>query len=231
MSKPPETLPARRLGQTVWVWLGLGLETDAETGEQFRRRNFSLWVWLALLLASAATLAYLASTPRLPPDNFGANFPGVGVELSTIRFEPLTGDPPPITKEDLRGKVALINYWGPWCFGCRVEMPHLLKLEEKLGGREDFRLVLVSNDATQDDLETLRHDSAQFLKGIGTDHPSWHDPQAHTIAALAREAKLPSTDLPLTFVLDREGVLRGVWIGYRPGDEENVEELVRELLD
>jgi thiol-disulfide isomerase/thioredoxin len=221
MSKPPETPTAR----------GLGEEFDEATGGAYRQRRLSLWIWLGLLVAAAAMLAYLASTPRTPLENRGPSFPGVGVELSTIRFDPLTGDPPPIRKEDLQGRVAVINFWGPWCPGCRMEMPHLLQLGEKYGGRDDFRLLLVSNNGQDLDVDALRHDTAEYLKSIGSDHPTYYDPYFQTLAALSREGRLPNVAFPMTVVLDRQGVLRGVWIGYTPGEEEMVEDLVQELLE
>jgi hypothetical protein len=35
---------------------------------------------------------------------------------------------------------------------------------------------------------------------------------------------------PTTVVLDRDGTIRGVWVGYEPGTEKKMERLVDELL-
>ena len=32
-------------------------------------------------------------------------------------------------------KVVLVNVWGTWCGGCMVEIPHLIAMQEKYGGR------------------------------------------------------------------------------------------------
>ena len=35
---------------------------------------------------------------------------------------------------DFRGRVVLLNLWGPWCPACRIEMPSLDRLQAALGG-------------------------------------------------------------------------------------------------
>ena len=35
---------------------------------------------------------------------------------------------------DFRGRVVLLNLWGPWCPSCRIEMPFLDRLQAELGG-------------------------------------------------------------------------------------------------
>ena len=46
----------------------------------------------------------------------------------------------PVTIEDYRGKVVLLNIWATWCPPCKVEMPSMESLHRKLAGT-DFRLV------------------------------------------------------------------------------------------
>src|SRR5258708_37155638 len=44
-----------------------------------------------------------------------------------------------------KGKVVLVDFWATWCVPCRVEMPQLVKLSEKLRAKGlDF--VTVSAD-------------------------------------------------------------------------------------
>src|SRR4051812_20461050 len=84
----------------------------------------TLRIWMGLLVLAALLLAYAVLAPRSRAKNRGAEFPGVGVELSTLQFESLTGGAAPIRKADLRGKVTVIDFWGPWCPVCLEDMPH-----------------------------------------------------------------------------------------------------------
>ena len=49
-----------------------------------------------------------------------------------------------ITGEDLRGKVALFNFWATWCGPCRAEIPDLIKLQERYP--DQLQIIGVSTD-------------------------------------------------------------------------------------
>jgi thiol-disulfide isomerase/thioredoxin len=41
----------------------------------------------------------------------------------------------PIALESFRGKPLIVNFWARWCAPCRVEIPELIKTQEKYGKR------------------------------------------------------------------------------------------------
>ena len=47
---------------------------------------------------------------------------------------------------DLRGKVAVVNFWGIWCGWCVKEMPDYQKLAEKYAGASDVVILTINND-------------------------------------------------------------------------------------
>ncbi|NUQ66643.1 MAG: redoxin family protein, partial [Pirellulales bacterium] len=40
---------------------------------------------------------------------------GVGKRLPALELQPLAGAKEPVTLEELKGKVVLVNFWGTWC--------------------------------------------------------------------------------------------------------------------
>ena len=52
----------------------------------------------------------------------------------------------PISLADYRGHVILLNVWATWCPPCRVEMPSMERLHQKLAGT-DFRPTLEARSA------------------------------------------------------------------------------------
>jgi cytochrome c biogenesis protein CcmG, thiol:disulfide interchange protein DsbE len=93
-----------------------------------------------------------------------------------------------------QGKVVVLNFWATWCAPCRAEMPALDAFYRKHRG-EGLEIVAVSMDTPKDEA-TAREIMKEFAMP----------------AAFARDASFRGYGrvwrLPLTFVVDRAGVLR-----------------------
>jgi thiol-disulfide isomerase/thioredoxin len=185
--------------------------------------------WVAAALVAAGLFVVLKNMPPRGMHGEGANHPAVGKSLAGISLAPLTGDPPPIDEASLTGKVTLINFWGTWCPPCRAEFPHVVALWEELKDEPEFQLAAVSClpglEKSRDDLS----DTAKFLAKQGTNMPTYWDPQGRTRIALDRV--VPGFGFPTTVLLDRQGTIRGVWSGYLPGMETDVEATTRAVLN
>ena len=48
--------------------------------------------------------------------------------------------------KELRGKTVLINVWATWCGPCRVELPHVQKLYDRLKDSADLQVLTLSID-------------------------------------------------------------------------------------
>ncbi len=51
----------------------------------------------------------------------------------------------PVSLKKWLGKVVVLNIWATWCAPCRIEMPTLDRLQEKLGS-DQFEVVALSID-------------------------------------------------------------------------------------
>ena len=191
-------------------------------------------------MAAIAILAFLAlalidylwlpsrQVPAPPIPDY-ASQPGVGKRLPGLELEPLTGDGQPVTLEKLAGHVVVVNFWGTWCPPCRQEFPELAKLYAELGKNPGFRLLPVSCGAgRKDDPQELWKDTKEFLSGSGCEMPTYSDPNETTRRAFDRVAGLQG--FPTTFVMDRDGLIRGVWPGYGNGVVSEIKSLVERLL-
>ena len=174
-------------------------------------------------------MIFFISRPRSRADQ-GANHPAVGKQVEILELQPLTGDPPPISAADLRGKVTVINYWGPWCGFCVVEFPHLVELEDHFVQNPDFQFLSVScSGAPGDDLD-MAESTAQFQAQHRASFPTWRDSDMVSRTHLASLATEEQIGYPTTVVIGRDAKILGLWIGYMEGEERDLRQLVEQAL-
>jgi len=188
------------------------------------------WPWLLLVVALVIVLAVRFGRMLPEPEARGERDPAVGKRLTRFRLEPLTGDSRQVTEADLEGKVTLVNFWGPWCGACAIEFPHLVELEEHFRSRSGFQFFSVSTNADPRDEQGLREGTEQFLKQHQANFATYRDPQAETIIELTNSATIDNFGFPATVLLGPDGVIRGLWIGYVPGDEKAVRQATEKAL-
>jgi len=94
----------------------------------------------------------------------------------------------------LRGKVVVINFWATWCPPCRAEMPALNAFYQRYHA-EGLEMLGLSADRHHD-----RGDVTKVAQSISYPIAMLEDAKTNGFNA-------PST-LPMTFVIDREGVIR-----------------------
>ncbi|UTW07343.1 DsbE family thiol:disulfide interchange protein [Pseudomonas benzenivorans] len=101
-----------------------------------------------------------------------------------------------LTREDLKGKPALVNVWATWCVACRAEHPVLNKLAE-LG-------VTIHGVNYKDD----NADALKWLK-------EFHDPYQLNIndARGSLGLDLGVYGAPETFLIDKQGIIRHKFVG------------------
>ena len=117
---------------------------------------------------------------------------------------------------DKKGKVLLLNLWATWCGPCRSEMPTLVKLQEQYRDQGLEILGLNTDDETVEDINKFAADMKLNYTLV------WADTEMQT--ALLRISKFGG--IPQSFIVDREGNLRGVFRGANPADVKKMEELV-----
>jgi thiol-disulfide isomerase/thioredoxin len=156
--------------------------------------------------------------------------PGVGQPLPMLDLQPLAGTTEGISLKDVRGKVTLISYWGPWCGWCIKEFPSLIELWEKYRGNPEFAFISVSSDGTfREDVEKLKSDTEQFLKSRGWQLPAYVDPSGANRQLLMTLIESDGFGYPTTVILDRAGIIRAVWQGV-PNRPDDIERAVADLL-
>jgi cytochrome c biogenesis protein CcmG/thiol:disulfide interchange protein DsbE len=172
---------------------------------------------IACLLSVIAALGACATTgggAGAPSDPKGL----VGNPAPDFQVTAVTGPKGPIALKDLHGQVVLLDFWGTFCEPCKKSFPKFEALSEKYGSK-GFRVVGISEDE-QEDRDKIPGFAATYGAKFSL---AWDEDRA-----LARRYK-PET-MPSSFLIDKNGVVRFVHVGFHDGEEAQVESEVRELL-
>lgn len=121
-----------------------------------------------------------------------------------------------IKLSELRGQVILLNFWASWCGPCRQEMPLLEKLQQRYSAL-GFTVLGVNVEEDSSKAKSL-------LKDIPVSFPILYDTQNK----VSKQYKVSA--MPSTVMIDRNGNMRYLHRGYKPGDEAQYKKWVKQLI-
>ena len=104
-----------------------------------------------------------------------------------------------VSFSDLKGKVVLIDTWATWCGPCKVEIPHLKKLEEEMKDK-NVHIVSISVDEEKDKDKWKKMIADENLGGIQLFASGWSE--------ITKYYKI--TGIPRFLLFDKEGKIISV---------------------
>ena len=140
----------------------------------------------------------------------------VGLQESAPDFTLKSLEGSNLRLEEYRGQVVLINFWASWCGPCRQEMPLLDRLHHRY---EDTGFAVLGVNVEGEiepaqDIVNKTNVTFPILIDDGQKVSEMYDLQA----------------MPSTVVVDRDGLVRYIHLGYKPGDEAKYVEVVKQLI-
>jgi peroxiredoxin len=117
---------------------------------------------------------------------------------------------------EFRGEVVMINFWASWCGPCRQEMP---LLDELYTQYQPLGFTILGVNVEEDPSK-----ARQLLKDSPVNFPILYDDKSE-VSKLYKVVAMPSTVL-----VDRDGNVRYLHQGYKPGYEESYQQQVRALI-
>ena len=168
---------------------------------------------LAALLFLALAVPVSARAADLPPLTHGLTPVAEPRPAPALKLPDLDGKLHDFA--NLKGRLAVVNFWATWCPPCRREMPSLERLNRRLAARG---LVIVAVDVGED------ADTVFSFTGQLDPAPSF--PMLLDMDSRAmQDWKIKG--LPTTFVLDPAGRVIYRAVGGREFDHE---EVIQQLL-
>ena len=154
-------------------------------------------IMLATVVCSSPSLA-----GELAPDFTLRDIDGKDVKLSTFK-----------------GKVVMVNFWATWCGPCKIEMPHLDKMDREFEDK-GFEVISISTDDAR-----AASKVKPLIKRGGYGFTVLLDKDTTVVAQYN-----PAKTLPYNALIGRDGRIHKVYQGYNPGDEVEMRNDVEELL-
>ena len=119
---------------------------------------------------------------------------------------------------DARGKVVLLNVWGPWCAPCRKEFPELQALSTELSA-DGLEIVGVATRTTDTAVTS-------FVASQGISFAQVADFDSLIMSGLSG---VPSSTVPSSVLIDRQGRIAGWVLG--AADPVLLKSLLKSLLE
>jgi peroxiredoxin len=140
--------------------------------------------------------------------------PAVGAPAPDFTLPTLDGGT--LRLAETRGQVVIVNFWASWCEPCVAETPRLVRW---YGEHRGAGLLILGVDVLNRD---SRADVEAFAIKNNVDYPVPLDEPGEV------SARWRAQQLPRSYVLDRDGIVRFARIGELTDDD--FEQAVRPLL-
>jgi len=153
-------------------------------------------------LAIAAAAALLGMTAARKPSTSTNEITNVAATSMPSPAWELKGVDGKLVKfSDFAGKVVILDFWATWCGPCRMEIPGFIELQKQYA---DKGLVVVGVSLDQDGASVVK----TFMDKTGIIYPVVLGDETIVCAFGGVEG------IPTTFIIDRNGRIVGMHVGY-----------------
>ena len=146
----------------------------------------------------------------------GFTSPDVSKKLPDITITDLAGKPVNIQEYAKGSQLTVLSFWATWCSPCKRELDAIQELYPDWIENYDVRLVAITIDNSRA-LTQVR----PIIEEKGWEFDVLVDSKQELQQALNFQA------IPQTFLVDTEGNILFQHEGYTPGDEYELEEIIK----
>jgi thiol-disulfide isomerase/thioredoxin len=126
------------------------------------------------------------------------------------------GDSKPYNLQQFQGKVLYVDFWASWCGPCAKSFPFLNNLNREFKGR-GLQIIGINLDEKPDEAKS-------FLSKYPANFTVAADVGGECAKNFGVEA------MPSSYLIDRNGVIRHIHLGFRTGEAEEIKAWVGRLL-
>jgi peroxiredoxin len=131
-------------------------------------------------------------------------------------FKVVTTSGQPVSLDNYRGHVLVMDFFATWCQPCRLSIPHLIEMNRKYG-KQGLQVLGMSAD----------EDGERLVKSFAEER------HINYPIALAGETALADygvRSVPVMFVIDKKGRVAEIFRGFTDEVGSSSEQLIKKLL-
>ncbi|MDQ6787956.1 MAG: TlpA family protein disulfide reductase [Acidobacteriota bacterium] len=188
-------------------------------------KNIIVFIALSFVLSSLISCTNTIGTSKDSTDNSNvataknSTSPPAPAAIMQADIKDLEGST--FKLEDKKGKVILVNLWATWCVPCREEMPDLVALQDKYKSN-DFEIIGLDSDDSETP-EAVK----EFAKKLNLNYQLGYA-DAKLMNNFLNFSKFDG--IPQSFLIDREGKLRNVFVGGGAANVNKIKEAVERVV-
>ena len=179
-----------------------------------------------MVLCALVALALVALVVQIAIDHGGRQ---ISISEGDMAQEPPVplGEPAPdfalpaldnaeVRLADQQGQVVLVDFWATWCGPCKEELPHIETFHRQYAD-SGLRVLALSTDTDDDAVQPFidKHD--------------------YTFTVLHADDAVQNaygvSGIPMVYLIDRQGRIRWLRVGFRPADKEEMAREIEKLLN
>ena len=139
-------------------------------------------------------------------------------ELQSIELNTTTGQAVTITVtqngflfDKFKGKAVLLDFFGPYCPPCLLEIPHLIEMQKK--NKDELQIIGI-----QVQTQMSNKDLNAFIKEKGINYPVINLDYAWDLVSFVRANTGWKGQIPYMMVFDKKGNIKKQFIGMVPNE-------------
>jgi len=140
----------------------------------------------------------------------------VGQQFSACALTKFSNSGQALEMDKYAGKVMYLDFWASWCPPCAKSFPFLNEIHQQYH-QQGLQVIGIN-------LDEVPEDADHFL----SEHPAEFTLASDLSKQCAEDLGVAA--MPSSYLIDRNGVIRHIHLGFRAGETQELREKVLQLL-